>query len=178
MVWNLVDLKSHKTERGEDYFAINPKGYVPALRLGDGSLLTENIAILQYLADKHPQSELAPPPASQERYRLQEWLAYITGEIHKAFAPIFGGADEQGLAKAREKIVKRLHYADKHLEKNSYLMGARFSVADAYFFVMLTWCPKAKIDLSSFARLPAYRDRIAARPAVQAAMKAEGLHTA
>jgi glutathione S-transferase len=168
-----VDLKAHKTETGADYWQINPKGYVPALILDDGALLTENIAILQFLADRKPEAHLAPPPASMERIRLQEWLAYIATEIHKAFGPIFG--KKPNMEDAKAEVAKRLAYVEAQLGTRPYLLGSDFTVADAYLFVMLLWCGKMKIDLAPFPGLLAYRGRIAARPHVQSAMKAEGL---
>ena len=171
-----VDLKAHTTAAGEDYCTINPKCYVPALKLDDGSLLTENIAILQYLGDRKPGGALAPPPGSPERYRLQEWLGYITGELHKAFAPLFReGSTDAEKAKARENILKRLKFVDDALAEKPYLLGAAFGVADAYLFVILAWCDKVGIDISHFMRLTAFKGYVQARKAVQTAMKAEGL---
>jgi len=171
-----VDLKAHTTQSGEDYYRINPKGYVPALELDDGNLLTENVAILQYLGDRKPGSALAPPPGSPERYRLQEWLGYITGELHKSFAPLFrDGSTDAEKARAKENILKRLKYVDDALAEKPYLLGAAFGVADAYLFVVLTWCDKVGIDISHFVRLAAFKGYVQARKGVQAAMKAEGL---
>ena len=172
-----VDLKAHKTERGADYFAINPKGYVPALKLDDGKLLTENVAILQYLGDREPEDGLVPPPDSSDRYRLQEWLGYITGELHKSFAPLFKGGDADAKARAKENITKRLKFVDEKLATHPYLMGAAFSVADAYLFVMLTWCDEDEvgIDIAGFKQLSRFKDTVAQREGVRKAMKAEGL---
>lgn len=170
-----VDIKAHMTASGEDYCAVNPKCYVPALKLDDGSLLTENIAILQYLGDRKPGNALAPPPESIERYRLQEWLGYIAGELHKSFAPLFKDGSEDEKNKAKENILKRLKYVDDQLAEKPYLMGAAFGVADAYLFVMLLWCDKVGIDLSPFSRLTAFKSYVSARQGVKAAMTAEGL---
>ena len=172
-----VDLKAHKTEKGEDFTAINPKGYVPALRLNDGSLLTENVAILLFLADQAPASGFTPVAPAMARYRLLEWLAYITSELHKSFGPIFHGAAEDVKKQARAQITKRLAYADTQLVGKPFLMGEQFTVADAYLFVMLRWCEASKVDLSPFANITAFKSRITARPKVQAALKAEGLPT-
>lgn len=167
-----VDLKAHTTESGEDYYAINPKGYVPTLRLDDGNILTEGPAIVQYLADRKPETKLAQATGTIERYWLMAWLTYIGTEIHKQFAPIFQGGADIEQAKAKKKIAERFAYADKALGSKQYLMGESFTVADAYFFVMLTWAGKNGIALS--ANLKAYFDRVAQRPAVRAALAAEG----
>ncbi|HXC54940.1 MAG TPA: glutathione transferase GstA [Rhizomicrobium sp.] len=171
-----VDLKTHKTERGEDYYAVNPKGYVPALRLDDGNVLTEGPAIVQYLADLRPQAGLAPPNGTLERYRLQEWLHFIGTELHKQFAPIIGGkGSDAAQAEARAKIAKRLEYIDGQLAGRDYLLGATFSAADAYLFVMLTWARLFKIDFASYANVRGFFERVAKRPKVQAALKSEGV---
>jgi glutathione S-transferase len=170
-----VDLKAHKTESGADYYEINPKGYVPALKLDDGKLLTENVAILQYLGDREPEDGLTPPPDSNDRYQLQEWLGYITGELHKSFAPLFKGGDDEAKIEAKENISKRLKFADDKLALHPYLMGAAFSVADAYLFVMLTWCDDVGIDTEKFAHLAKFKDAVAKRDGVKRAMRAEGL---
>ena len=170
-----VDLKSHRTESGEDFYDINPKGYVPALAFDDGQILTENVAILPCLADLVPNADLAPPPESAERYRLLEWLGFLSSELHHAFNPFFHGNDEKRQAEARETIAKRLSLVANRIDGHDYLMGDKFSVADSYLFVMLRWCDMAQIDLGRFSILDRYRTRIASRSAVQAAMKAEGL---
>ena len=171
-----VDLKAHTTESGEDYYRINPKGSVPALEMDNGGLLTENVAVLQYLGDRKPGNALAPAPASEERYRLQEWLGYITGELHKSFAPLFrDGSTDAEKARAKENILNRLKFVDDALAERPYLLGPSFSVADAYLFVMLVWCDKVGIDISHFVRLTAFKGYVQARKGVQAAMKAEGL---
>ncbi len=169
-----VDLKTHKTDRGADYTAINPKGYVPAIELDDGSLLTENVALLPFLARQKPEAGLAPHD-DLGWARLMEWLGYITTELHKSFGPIFHDKDSEASAEARANIEKRLGFVDHALDGKNFLLGARFSIADAYLFVMLTWCPKADIDLTKFPTLNAYRDKLANRPSVKAAMQAEGL---
>lgn len=171
-----VDLGTHKTADGGDYFQINPKGYVPLLQLDDGSVLTEGVAIVQYLADRVPAANLAPPAGSIERYRLMEWLNFLTSEIHKGFSPLFNSKlSEEAKAVLRERLTNRFDYLSVRLHDNPYLMGDGYTVADAYLFTMLGWCGLTGIDLKKWPVLTAYRERVAARPAVRAAMKAEGL---
>lgn len=171
-----VDLGARKTADGGDYLAINPKGYVPVLQLDDGSVLTEGPAIVQYLADRSPASKLAPAAGSMERYRLVEWLNFLTSEIHKGFSPLFRPTATEGTkAMFREALARRFDYLSDWLRDRTYLMGDRFTVADAYLFTLLGWCRLTQIDLSKWPVLTTYRERIAARPAVRAAMKAEGL---
>ena len=170
-----VDLKTHKTEGGEDFYAVNPKGYVPALKLDDGSILTEGPAIVQYLADQKPASHLAPESGTLPRYKLQEWLTFINSEIHKNFSPLFGAASEEVKADAKAKLAKRFDYVNKELAGKDYLIGTNFTVADAYLFVMLTWANHLKLDLTPYSNLHAFFARVFARPKVHAAMKAEGL---
>ncbi|WP_342361334.1 glutathione transferase GstA [Terrarubrum flagellatum] len=171
-----VDLKTKKTEAGDDYLAINPKGQVPALALDNGAVLTEGPAIVQYIADKKPEAKLAPANGSTERYRLQEWLNYLTSEIHKSFSPLFG-ADTPAEFKtiATNKLNKQFAFLDKKLAGDGYLTGKDFSVADAYLFTLTNWAKPVAIDLAPYPNLVAYRERVAARPAVQAAMMDEGL---
>ena len=171
-----VDLKSHTYDSGSDYYKVNPKGYVPALELEPGEVLTEGPAIVQYLGDQKPQSGMVPPAGSLERYRLQEMLGYINSEIHKTYSPLFNPnirpetADER-----REYLKKRYKYLDELLAGRQYLMGDKFTAADAYLYTVTTWAGFAKVDLSGFANVQAYQKRVAARPAVQQAMKEEGL---
>lgn len=168
-----VDLKTKKTASGKDYLTVNPKGYVPALQTDQG-ILTENVAVLQYIADLQPKSGLAPARDSFDRYRLQEWLGFISSEIHKAYTPYFdpkGGEDER--ARATEKLGRRLAYVEEKLGGQPFLMGEQFTVADAYLYTVLTWAPVAKLDLSRWPKVQAYCKRIAARPAVQAAQREE-----
>lgn len=167
-----VDLRAHKTEDGRDYYAINPKGYVPALELDDGSLLTEGAVIDQYVADRKPEAKLLPAPGTMDRYRVQEWLNFIASEIHKAFGPLFG-SDEAAKDQARTRIGKRFDLVSKALESRSYLVGDAFTVADAYLFNMLRWTGFTGIDLAKWPVLKAYFDRIEERPAVEAALAAE-----
>ncbi len=168
-----VDLGTHRTDKGADFYAINPKGYVPALELDNGQVLTENPAIVQYIADQKPEKKLAPANGTLERYRLQEWLGYIGTEIHKSFGPLWNPNIAEGEKKAtHDRLTKRFEYVAKNLEGKQYLMGD-FSAADAYLFVMLQWAQHHKLDLSKFASLKAYHERLSARPAIQATLAAE-----
>ncbi len=171
-----VDLASKKTGSGGDYFGVNPKGYVPALALDDGQLLTEGPAIVQYLADLVPEKRLAPPAGTMERVRLQEWLNFIATELHKGFSPLYNPrAPEEWKSVARELLAKRIALVAERLTGRDYLMGDAFTVADAYLFTVLNWAAFAKVDLSPWPVLGAYQARVAARPAVRAALLAEGL---
>lgn len=167
-----VDLKTHKLDSGEDFFKINPKGYVPALQLDDGSMLTEGPAIVQYLADLKPETGLIPS-AGFGRYKVTEWLTFINGEIHKNFSPLFGNASDDVKADARDKITKRFNYVNGELSGKHFLTGDTFTVADAYLFVMTTWAQHMKIALPE--NLRKFFQQVSRRPAVQAAMKEEGL---
>ena len=175
-----VELKKTSTkdktiDGGGDYWKVNGKGYVPALELDNGQVLTEGPAIVQYLADQKPESGLAPKAGSFERYRLQEWLNFITSEIHKQFSPLFRPTTPDEYKKiAKENLANRFAWLDKQLAGKDYLMG-KFSVADAYLFTVLGWTKPTQIDLSQWPNLAAYHARVAARPKVQEAMKAEGL---
>lgn len=169
-----VDNRSKLTADGRDFLTINPKGYVAALELDDGNILTEGPAILQYLADLKPERELAPRADSWERVRLQEWLNFITSEIHAGSAPLFNRAlPEEVKTIFREKLFRRFDFLEKRLSTSAYLMGASFSVADAYLFTVLGWCSFFSIELNDWPALLAYRAKINARPAVQAALHAE-----
>lgn len=171
-----VDLKAKKTESGADFLAINPKGYVPALQLDNGTVLTEGPAIVQYLADQHPQKKLAPANGTLERYQLQGWLTFIGTELHKQFSPLFNpAAPEDWKAVCRGNIERRLAWVNEQLAGKDYLMGQDFSVADAYLFTVVSWTRVVRIDISAHANVTAFMARMAARPAVQAALKAEGL---
>ena len=171
-----VDTKTHKTEGGGDYYAVNPKGYVPLLELDDGDRLTEGPAIVQYIADRNPASKLAPAAGTMERYHLQEWLNFITAELHKQFSPLFQPTTPAEYKEMlKEKIGKRFDWVAEQLKGKDYLMGSTFTVADAYLFTMLTWTKHVGIDLARWPVLTAYRARVAARPKVREAMIAEGL---
>jgi glutathione S-transferase len=164
------------TVGGENFMHLNPKGYVPTIKLDDGSILTEGGAILQYIADQKPSSGLAPKAGTMERYRLQEWLTFISSEIHKSFSPMFNkDASEEVKSYARNMLGKRLVHAETQLANKPYLMGDHFTVADAYLFVVMNWSNVVGFDLGPFPKIKEYMARIAARPAVQAALKAEGL---
>jgi glutathione S-transferase len=171
-----VDRKSKRTASGSDYLAINPKGYVPALQLDDGEVLTEGPVIAQYLADRKPSAGLAPAAGTIARYRLMEMLGYINSEIHKTYSPLFNpniapATREERLAYLR----KRYSAIEERLSNHQFLVGDSFSIADAYLFTVTRWADVVKLDLSDFPNVLAFQTRIAARPAVQAAMKLEGL---
>lgn len=173
-----VDLRSHRTATGTDYYAINPKGYVPALQLdGPGSLvLTENAAILQYIGDLVPECGLVPPNGTFARYHLQEWLSFIGGEIHKQFSPLFHpDTPVFTQERARGRIAERFSYLAGVLVDRGYLMGETFTVADAYLFALLRWSHRFDIDLQLWPNIDEYYQHITLRPAVQAALGAEGL---
>ncbi|MDD5300225.1 MAG: glutathione transferase GstA [Gallionella sp.] len=171
-----LNVPTKTTASGEDFMRINPKGYVPAIKLDDGSILTEGAAILQYIADQKPDSGLAPKAGTMERYRLQEWLHFIGTEVHKSFSPLFSKTASDGVKKhMRDLLTKRLGYVEAQLANKPYLMDVSFTVADAYMFVVLSWCSHVGFDLGPFPAIKEYMARIAARPTVQAAMKAEGL---
>lgn len=166
----------HRTAGGEDFSRINPNGYVPVLVLDDGSVLTEGVAIVQYLADLKPEAGLAPPAGTRARYELQSWLTFISSELHKTYSPwLFHpeyGADVQTIARAR--IAQRLAYVETHLAAHGpLLMGERFTAADAYLFTIVGWSPFAKVDLTPFPALRAFMDRVGERPRVREAVAAE-----
>jgi glutathione S-transferase len=171
-----VDLAKKQTAGGEDYTKVNPKGYVPALRLDDGQVLTEAGAILQYLADHKPESDLAPKAGTMERYRLMEWLNFIASEIHKTLGALFNPKITPEWKDDRVALFgRRCDVLVRTLDGKQYLMGDKFSVADAYLFTILGWANLFRLDMSKWPALQSYTARIAARPAVQQAMKAEGL---
>jgi glutathione S-transferase len=170
-----VNLREKLTASGADFRAINPKGYVPALVLDDGSVLTEGPAIVQYLADLAPAAGLLPAVGDAERYQALAWLNYIATELHKNFSPLFNpAASEDMKAHARKMLALRLPYVAEHLQQREFL-GTRFGVADAYLFTVLGWTDFAKLSLDEWPVLQAYRSRIKARPAVQQALREEGL---
>jgi glutathione S-transferase len=170
-----VDLRAKKLENGDDYLKVNPKGQVPALQLDSGELVTEGPVIVQMIADKAGR-DLAPARDSTERYKLLEWLNFITTEVHKNFGPIFSPvlADE---AKAffKDRVMGKFTYIDSQLAGRDYLMGKQFTVADGYLFTMLSWADRMEFDLSAMPNLLAYKARVAARPKVQEALSKEGL---
>jgi glutathione S-transferase len=171
-----VSHRTHKTPDGVDLNDVNPKGYVPALVLDNGELLTENAALLPYIADLNPAAQLAPPNGTLERYRLAEWLAFINSEVHKSFSPLFvPNASEDMKQYARANLIKRLSWVSERLGSKHYLVGEHFTVADAYLFVVLGWAGHVGVDLASWPNLKAFQERVTARPHVIEAMTAEGL---
>jgi glutathione S-transferase len=169
-----VDLRSHETGDGTDFHTINPKGYVPALRLPDGQVLTEVAVILLYLADQAPDRQLAPPPASFERYRTLEQLNYLATEIHKGFSPLFSPQFPDDLkAFMRERLLQRLEPLDKLLADHAFLAGDHFTVADAYLVTLLNWARWTQLELGELPNLVSYKDRLLARPSVHDAIEAE-----
>ena len=171
-----VDTKGKKTITGDDYWSINGKGYVPLLELDDGTRLTEGPAIVQYLADRAPQKKLAPANGTIARYQLQEWLNFITSELHKQFSPLFDPSmPEEAKEKFRAKIRGRFEWINEQLGDKPFLMGDDFTVADAYLFTVANWSKHTGIDLARWPKLQAYLARVAARPDVQTALKEEGL---
>lgn len=172
----VVNLKTKVTAGGDDFWAINSKGYVPALLLDDGQLLTEGPAIVQFIADQVPEKKLVPANGTVERYVLQSWLTFIGTELHKSFGPFFyPGASDEWKTMVFANLERRLSYVNEQLEGKSYLMGENFGAADAYLFTVLSWSTFAKLDLNKWPNILAYQGRVAVRPAVQAALKAEGL---
>ena len=172
----MVDLAKKETASGEDYNKINPKGSVPAIQLDDGQILTEAAVILQYLADQKPESGLVPRPGTMERYRLMEWMNFVTSEVHKQFGPLFnpkvtGEWKENQL----NLLSSRFDYLTKSLEGKQFLMGDKFSVADAYLFTVLNWSNFLKVDLEKWPALKDYMGRVAGRPEVKETMQVEGL---
>lgn len=166
--------KTHKLDDGTDYYTINPKGYVPLLELDDGQRLTEGPVIVQYIADKVPGKKLAPPAGTMERYRLQEWLNFITTEIHKTYSPLFNpDMPEPAKQIFRLKLDSRYKWVEGQLQGRQFLMGDTFTVADAYLFTVSRWAKFVGLDITGLPNLTAYLARIDARPAVQAALKAE-----
>jgi len=172
----LASTKTHQLADGTDYYTINPKGQVPLLELDSGERLTEGPVIVQYIADRVPAKQLAPANGTMPRYRVQEWLNFITSEVHKGFGAVFNPAmPEDGKAVMRARVLSRLTWVDAQLEGKPYLMGDAFSIADPYLFTVAGWGPRTGVDVSGLKNLGAFQARMAARPAVQAAMKAEGL---
>ena len=171
-----VDTKSHTYGAGADFYKVNPKGYVPALEIKAGDILTEGPAIVQYLGDQKPQSGVVPAAGTTERYRLQEMLGFINSEIHKTYSPLFNPNTKPEQAEERkEYLKKRYAYVEGLLTNREYLVGNKFTAADAYLFTVTNWAQYVKLDLTGFPNLLAFQKRVAARPAVQQAMKEEGL---
>jgi len=172
----MASTKTKKLADGTDYLTINPKGQVPVLEFDDGQRLTEGPAIVQWIADQVPAKKLAPAAGTMARYRLQEWLNFTTSELHKGFSPLFNPAlGDDTKAVFRNKLVERFTWVDQQLAGKTWLMGDDFTVADIYLFVVQSWGGYVGVDLKGLANLQAWAGRVAARPAVQAAMQAEGL---
>lgn len=168
--------KTHVTADGVDFYTINPKGAVPVLEIANGERLTEGPVILQYLADQVPQKQLAPPAGSMDRYRLQEWLNYLTSELHKSFGPLFWPAmPDEAKALFKGSITRKLGWIDSKLDGRSFLMGETFTVADAYLYTLVNWTKPLGISTDEFPHLLAFMAKVGARPAVGDALKAEGL---
>jgi glutathione S-transferase len=169
-----VDTGVHKLKDGTDYYKINPKGYVPAIGLDDGQLLTEGAALLQYLGDLAPAANLIPKYGTLERFRANEWLTFVSSEIHKGYSPLFNpNLKDDAKAVLRAKLEKRLAEVDAHLATHKYLMGDTFTVADAYLYTVVSWSQGVGIDLSKLPHLAEYRQRIADRPKVREALQSE-----
>lgn len=172
-----VDLMKKRLENGDDFFAVNPKGQVPALLLDDGTLLTEGVAIMQYLADSVPDRQLLAPTSSHSRYKTIEWLNYIATELHKGFTPLFRpDTPEDFKPTVRALLEKKMQYVNDSLKDNQWICGPRFSIADAYLFTVLRWAYAVKLNMAGLSNIDAYMARMAERPAVAAALKAEGLN--
>ncbi|HCW0178192.1 glutathione transferase GstA [Citrobacter freundii] len=172
-----VDLMKKRLENGDDFFAVNPKGQVPALLLDDGTLLTEGVAIMQYLADSVPDRQLLAPTSSLSRYKTIEWLNYIATELHKGFTPLFRpDTPEDFKPTVRVLLEKKMQYVNDSLKDNPWICGSRFSIADAYLFTVLRWAYAVKLNMAGLSNIDAYMARMAERPAVAAALKAEGLN--
>jgi glutathione S-transferase len=171
-----VDTKTKKLADGGDFWSINRKGYVPCLELDNGERLTEGPAIVQYIADRVPAKKLAPENGSLPRYRLQEWLNYVTSELHKGYGALFSPTTPEDYKPvARERLTQRYELVDSTLQKQPYLLGSAFSVADPYLFVVTNWAPHLGVNLDRFKALQAFQGRMRERPTVMAALKAEGL---
>ncbi len=171
-----ANLKTHQLADGSDFYAVSPKGYVPLLELDNGERLSEGPAIVQYIADQVPAKQLVPANGTMARYHLQEWLNFTTSELHKGFSVLFNPVmPEEAKALARTRLMLRFTWVNGQLEGKQYLMGDTFSVADAYLFTVGNWAGHVALDITGLPHLAAFMARVAARPAVQSAMKAEGL---
>jgi glutathione S-transferase len=171
-----VGLKDKKTASGADYTSINPKGYVPCLKLATGELLTENTALLGYLGELNPDSGLIPPAGTMENFRVREWLGFISSEVHKVVSPLFRPTTpEATIAAQRELLGRRLAFVEKAIAGKQFLTGDKFTVADSYLFVILSWFGRVNVDFAPYPNLKAFHDRVKQRPAVVRAMTQEGL---
>lgn len=172
----MVSLKTKQLADGSDYLAINPKGQVPLLELDDGLRLSEGPVVVQYIADQAPATGLAPPAGTMARYRLMEWLNFITAELHKSYSPLFNAAmPAEAQALVRTQLANRLAWVDGELAGKAFLTGSHFTVADAYLFTVVRWSKFVSVDITHLAQLGAFMERVAARPAVHDALQAEGL---
>jgi glutathione S-transferase len=171
-----IDLANRTTASGRSYLEVNPKGYVPALQVQDGTVMTEVSALIQYLADQAPQAGLIPAAGTPERYKVLEWIGFIATEIHKGFGPLWNPTTPDAVKQAtKERLFQRFAYVDQQLDGRSYLTGERFTVADAYLFVVVNWTNFHGLSLGDYKNLAAFMERVAARPKVQEALQAEGL---
>jgi glutathione S-transferase len=171
-----VDLANRTTGSGRSFLEVNPKGYVPALQVEDGTVMTEVSALIQYLADQAPQAGLIPAAGTPERYKVLEWIGFISTEIHKGFGPLWNPTTPDAVKQAtKEKLFQRFAYLDQQLDGRSYLTSERFTVADAYLFVVVNWTNFHGLSLGDYPNLAAFMERVAARPKVQEALQAEGL---
>jgi len=171
-----VDRRTKRTGDGLDFNEVNPKGYVPALRLDNGEVLTENVTVLQYIADRNPAAKLAPPAGTMERYRLMEWLSFINSEVHKQFTPLFRpDAPADTREYARKNLATRLDYMQRSMGAKPFVMGTQYTVADPYLFTVLGWGAHVEVDIGRWPELKRYVERIGERPCVCAALQAEGL---
>ncbi|KTR04701.1 glutathione S-transferase [Aureimonas ureilytica] len=171
-----VDLIQKKLDDGADYFAVNPNGYVPALDIGEGPVLTEASVIVQYLADQKPEARLMPQAGTVERYRAQQWLAFIATELHKQFSPLFKPNTPDATKEIqKELLAKRFGFLDEALAGKTYLMGESFTAPDAYAFTVLSWADRLKLDMSAFANIARFKAAVSARGGVQQALREEGL---
>lgn len=170
-----VDLKN-KIANGENYLAINPKGSVPALQLDNGTVLTEAVAIMQYLADQKPQTQLMPADHSWQKYQALEWLNFIATEVHKGFSPLWNPENSDEVKeRTKQNLFKKFNLANAHLEKNQFILGNQFTIADAYLFTVINWSSMVKIDLTPWPFLKKFMETVRSRPAVITALKEEGL---
>jgi glutathione S-transferase len=171
-----IDLANRTTASGRSYLEVNPKGYVPALQVQDGTVMTEVSALIQYLADQAPQAGLIPAAGTPERYKVLEWIGFIATEIHKGFGPLWNPTTPDAVKQAtKERLFQRFAYVDQQLDGRSYLTGERFTVADVYLFVVVNWTNFHGLSLGDYKNLAAFMERVAARPKVQDALQAEGL---
>jgi glutathione S-transferase len=171
-----VDTKTHRTEHGGDFYAINPKGYVPVLELDSGERLTEVAVLCQYVADLAQRNDLVPPAGTLARYRVMEWLSYVSSELHKSYSPLFSPEFEAPVkAQFAAALAKRYAWVDTELAGKPHLTGETFTAADAYLFTVTRWAKYVKVDLAAYEHVRAFMDRVLARPAVRAAMQAEGM---